>query len=184
MVLGTPGFSPPNAFFYYFKPFSGCPSGWSDKGYLKILLGGPMGLACPALCKGETQSKAVLTLCDAMRLLIFFFFGMAQYVQAWCKATKRYKAKQAIDFVLHAQTNGIGFFHFLKSAVFERMPRGGTSYALGTVRNATTILETKFFAFEQTACVASAFLSLSPCHGQQSFFHGHSKGHRRSQNGL
>ena len=103
-----------------------------------------MGLACPALCKGETQSKAVLTLCDAMRLLIFFFFGMAQYVQAWCKATKRYKAKQAIDFVLHAQTNGIGFFHFLKSAVFERMPRGGTSYALGTVRNATTILETKF----------------------------------------
>ena len=69
---------------------------------------------------------------------------MAQYVQAWCKATKRYKAKQAIDFVLHAQTNGIGFFHFLKSAVFERMPRGGTSYALGTVRNATTILETKF----------------------------------------
>ena len=64
-----------------------------------------MGLACPAVCKGETQSKAVLALSRRMRrgaACGFFLFGTAQYVQACCKVPKQYKAKQAIDFVLHA----------------------------------------------------------------------------------
>ena len=61
----------------------------------------PVQLCAKAKRKAR-QCWPYRVVCDAVRLVVFFLFGTAQYVQACCKVPKQYKAKQAIDFVLHA----------------------------------------------------------------------------------